>query len=132
MDDIKYTNGGLDDDNDTYMEQETKADVGLDNNDDDNKEIVLKYKGLTAKMPRKWARISVLVKRAIESDEDTADIEFHDHPFLRPSVFNIIIEYMNHHQGVEPKTIEKPLRCVNLCMRASYVYFMTLYTLFVL
>lgn len=60
-----------------------------------------------AQIERKHSLISTLIKTAVESDADAASVSV---PGVKAHVLKLIVEYMNHHKGVEPNLIEKPLR----------------------
>lgn len=56
---------------------------------------------------KKNAYISVLVKTSIENDAQATEVPL---PGVEGPILELVAEYMNHHQGVEPPIIEKPLR----------------------
>lgn len=56
---------------------------------------------------KKNAFVSVLVKTSIENDEDATEVPL---PGVEGPILKLVTEYMNHHKGVEPPIIEKPLR----------------------
>ena len=58
-------------------------------------------------MERNHSLISALIKTAVESDADAASVSV---PGVKAHVLKLIVDYMNHHKGVEPNLIEKPLR----------------------
>jgi len=82
---------------------------GLD--DEDSGELVLQSKaGATAqniKVSRKNAFISVLVRTSIENDSSATEVPL---PGVEGTILKLVTEYMDHHKGVEPPIIDKPLR----------------------
>jgi len=64
-----------------------------------------KHKAIT--IPKKNAFISVLVKTSIENDETATEVPL---PGVEGQILQLVANYMNHHKGVEPSIIEKPLR----------------------
>jgi hypothetical protein len=56
---------------------------------------------------RKYALISTLIKTSLENDETATDIPV---PGVLGPILDLIHQYMEHHKGVEPGIIEKPLR----------------------
>jgi len=65
---------------------------------DNNKKILI---------DKKNAYISVLVKTSIENDSAAKEVPL---PGVEGPILELVTEYMNHHKGVEPPIIEKPLR----------------------
>jgi len=90
---------------------ETKQDElgGLD--DDDKGQLKLtskpgeKQKEIT--IDKKNAFVSVLVKTSIENDITATEVPL---PGVEGPILTLVANYMNHHKGVEPAIIEKPLR----------------------
>jgi len=56
---------------------------------------------------RKHAYVSVLVKTSCENDETATEVPL---PGVEGPILQLVVEYMQHHKGVEPAIIEKPLR----------------------
>jgi len=56
---------------------------------------------------KKNAYISVLVKTSMENDISATEVPL---PGVEGPILELVTEYMNHHKGVEPPIIEKPLR----------------------
>jgi len=56
---------------------------------------------------RKNALISTLIKTSLDTDPHAAEIPI---PGVAGAVLHEVVTYMNHHKGVEPPIIEKPLR----------------------
>lgn len=61
----------------------------------------------TVSMERKYAFISVLVKTSIENDSAASEVPL---PGVEGPILELVAQYMEHHKGVEPGIIEKPLR----------------------
>jgi len=84
---------------------------GLDDDGDAAGSLKLCSKpGKSAKdvtVDRKNAFISVLVKTSIENDETATEVPL---PGVEGPILLKVADYMNHHKGVEPPIIEKPLR----------------------
>jgi len=82
---------------------------GLD--DEESGELVLQSKaGANAQninVSKKNAFISVLVKTSIENDSSATEVPL---PGVEGAILKLVTEYMDHHKGVEPPIIDKPLR----------------------
>lgn len=82
---------------------------GLD--DDDSGTIVLASKpsdgAQKITLPKKHAFISVLVKTSIENDQGATEVPL---PGVEGAILKEVVKYMEHHKGVEPPIVEKPLR----------------------
>jgi S-phase kinase-associated protein 1 len=59
------------------------------------------------KIAKKNAFVSVLVKTSIENDQTATEVPL---PGVEGPILVLVVAYMNHHKGVEPPIIEKPLR----------------------
>jgi len=82
---------------------------GLDDEDDSQLKLVSKEGAnkKEVKILKKNAFISVLVKTSIENDSSAVEVPL---PGVEGPILELVSEYMEHHQGVEPAIIEKPLR----------------------
>jgi len=56
---------------------------------------------------RKYAFVSTLVKTSLDTDHTAVEVPI---PGVASAVLHEVVVYMNHHKGVEPPIIEKPLR----------------------
>jgi len=56
---------------------------------------------------RKNAFISTLIKTSLDTDPSATEVPI---PGVSSNILTEVIAYMNHHKGVEPPIIEKPLR----------------------
>jgi len=56
---------------------------------------------------RKNALISTLIKTSLDTDDKASEVPI---PGVVSTILLEVINYMNHHKGVEPPIIEKPLR----------------------
>jgi S-phase kinase-associated protein 1 len=56
---------------------------------------------------RKNAFISTLIKTSLDTDPSATEVPI---PGVASGILTEVIAYMNHHKGVEPPIIEKPLR----------------------
>jgi len=56
---------------------------------------------------RKNAFVSTLVKTSLDTDSTATEVPI---PGVASAILNEVVVYMNHHKGVEPPIIEKPLR----------------------
>jgi len=56
---------------------------------------------------RKNAFISTLIKTSLDTDPSATEVPI---PGVASNILTEVIAYMNHHKGVEPPIIEKPLR----------------------
>ena len=56
---------------------------------------------------RKNAFISTLIKTSVEQEKTVTEVPV---PGVESAILEKILKYMNHHKGVEPPIIEKPLR----------------------
>merc|ERR1712025_410760 len=73
-----------------------------------NEDITLSSKDAKDfKLTKKNAFISVLVKTSIENDSSATEVPL---PGVEGPILKLVTEYMNHHKGVEPPIIDKPLR----------------------
>jgi len=84
--------GGLDDEDDSGT-------IKLTSKDGPNKKAV--------DIEKKHAFISVLVKTSIENDQAATEVPL---PGVEGPILEEVIRYMQHHKGVEPPIVEKPLR----------------------
>jgi len=85
------------------------ADNGVSGLDGDVDSGMIKLTSKDAKeftIDRRFAFISTLVKTSMEADNAT-ELPM---PGVKAEVLAKVVDYMNHHQGVEPPLIEKPLR----------------------
>jgi len=76
--------------------------------DDEGGSIKLKSKdGKSFEIERTHAGISKLVKTALDQDPTASEV-----PILgvKSDILEQVVTYMNHHKGVEPQIVEKPLR----------------------
>jgi len=53
------------------------------------------------------AKVSALIKQALESDSSASEVPM---PGVKGDILAKVVEFMQHHKGVEPPIIEKPLR----------------------
>ena len=58
-------------------------------------------------MERKHSFVSTLVKTSLDTDATSTEVPV---PGVTGQTLSEIITYMNHHKGVEPPIVEKPLR----------------------
>jgi len=56
---------------------------------------------------RKHAFVSTLVKTSLDTDSAATEVPI---PGVSSNILSEVVVYMNHHKGVEPPIIEKPLR----------------------
>jgi S-phase kinase-associated protein 1 len=56
---------------------------------------------------RKHAFVSTLVKTSLDTDATATEVPI---PGVASAILAEVITYMNHHKGVEPPIVEKPLR----------------------
>jgi len=83
---------------------------GLDDNDSDGEIVLVSKPGDGEKkvtLPKKHAFISVLVKTSIENDQAAKEVPL---PGVEGPILGEVVRYMEHHKGVEPPIVEKPLR----------------------
>jgi len=79
---------------------------GLDGGDDGELKITSKDK-LEYTVTKKNIMVSKLIKTSIENDQETTEVPI---PGVVGEILKLVIDYCNHHKGVEPPIIEKPLR----------------------
>ena len=80
--------------------------------DDVPQSVTLKSKeGQTFEIDRKFASISKLVKTAVDHDPDAPDVPI---PSVTGPILKLVVDYMKHYKGTEPKLIPKPLRSKNM------------------
>lgn len=58
-------------------------------------------------LPREYTKISELMKNALKLDSTAAEIPV---PNVSGGTLELVVSYMEHHKGTEPKLIPKPLR----------------------
>jgi len=63
--------------------------------------------GVEKEVERKSAFVSNLIKTTLEQDSTASSIDL---PSVDSKILEHIIEYMNHHKGVQQPLIDKPLR----------------------
>jgi len=80
---------------------------GLDSGDLDGDMKLTSKDKKTFTLPKKNAFISVLVKTSIENDENATEVPL---PGVEGDILEFVVEYMTHHQGVEPSIVESPLK----------------------
>jgi S-phase kinase-associated protein 1 len=56
---------------------------------------------------RKHAFVSTLVKTSLDTDAAATEVPI---PGVHSAILSEVLTYMNHHKGVEPPIVEKPLR----------------------
>jgi len=78
----------------------------VDESDMDPVTLASKEKA-TFTVPRKYAKISTLVKSTLDVSADAHEVPI---PDVSSPILKLVVEYMNAHKGVEPLIIEKPLR----------------------
>jgi len=95
---------------DTESKESKDEDLGgLDDDDEGNIKLCSKAgdSQKSVNMQRKFAFISVLVKTSIENDSSATEVPL---PGVEGPILELVSNYMQHHKGVEPGIIEKPLR----------------------
>ncbi len=83
------------------------ANLALDSEEGKPLKLVAKDKKAFNIKEKKWAFISTLVKTSLENDEAATEVPI---PGCTGPILELIVEYLDHHKGVEPPIIEKPLR----------------------
>lgn len=90
------------------------ADLGLDEEMADAVGGTLRLtsrEGEAVEVDRAHARVSGLVRGALELESDVADVPVMD---VGTDVLGLVVRYMEHHRGREPPPVEKPLKSNNL------------------
>jgi len=83
------------------------TDTHMDDNEGEDEVMNLVSKeGKTFEVVKKNAMISVLVAVACGQDPNMADYSCKQ---VRSEILDIVIEYMNQHEGMEPDIVEKPI-----------------------
>ena len=80
---------------------------GLDDVDSSVNIELLSKDGKTFVLLKKNALISTLVKTSLDTDISATQVPI---PGVQSEILEKLIEYMNHHNSIEPPIIEKPLR----------------------
>lgn len=89
-------------------QEDGEDDGGLDGGPDVSGDLKLTSKdNKEFTTPKKHAFISVLVKTSIENDENATEVPL---PGVEGDILEMVVEYMTHHQGVEPSIVESPLK----------------------
>jgi len=83
------------------------ANLSLDTEEGKPLKLVSKDKKEFNIKEKKWAFVSTLVKTSLENDENATEVPI---PGVTGPILEKVVEYMDHHKGVEPPIIEKPLR----------------------
>ncbi len=94
----------------TTTESMTKQGPKIELLDDGDSSGSLKLQSKDGKafdVDRKNAFISTLVKTGLDTDASATEIPI---PGVKSDILEEVIKYMNHHKGIEPAIIEKPLR----------------------
>lgn len=84
----------------------------LEGLDSDNKDILQQSIKLISKdrntfeLTRHAAYLSKFIKTAVENDSSATELDV----AIDSNILHIIVEYLQHHNGVEPNIVEKPLR----------------------
>jgi S-phase kinase-associated protein 1 len=88
--------------------EEYKTEIAsLDDADNDMKEIILISKGGDRfVIPKKYAKISGLLKVSVEGDKEETEFPLD----VDTEELALVHEYMEHHKGVEPPIVERPLK----------------------
>merc|ERR1719158_2239041 len=86
---------------------------GLDDGDDEDLTLISCDEENPAKftISKKAAIMCNLVKNIIEGDQTAKEIEIKK---VSGSILNLIVEYLNHHNGQDPAEIAKPIRSVKM------------------
>jgi len=87
--------------------------AGLDEIDEDAIVRLRSKDGEVFDLPKKSAMMSKLIKTAVENDK-SKETDIIDLVHLESDIVRKIIEYMNYHSKVPPRSIEKPLASPNL------------------
>jgi S-phase kinase-associated protein 1 len=92
--------------------------------DNDNKEEVtgditfVSKDGQLFVLPKKIAYLSKLVKLMCDQDKSATQLDIS----VPASILESVVSYLNHHQGVVPPEIKKPLRSLDLSKVVSDVW----------
>jgi len=92
------------DEKDKKQEVATSLDSG---NDSGPLKLVAKDGKTSFEVDKKHAFVSNLVKTSLENDTSASSLDI---PGVSGPILEKVVEYVNHHKGVEPPIIEKPLR----------------------
>lgn len=101
------------------MSDETKSfaalseEFGLDDVSTDTTIVITcgKLQQQSFKVDRQFVKISKLYMRALEQDPTAMSIPC---PTVEPLVFSEILNYIEHHKGIDPPVIEYPAKSVNM------------------
>jgi len=80
---------------------------GLDGGDGEGELKITSKDKLEYTVTKKNIMVSKLIKTSIENDTETTEVPI---PGVLGDILKLVIDYCNHHEGVEPPIIEKPLR----------------------
>ena len=82
--------------------------MSLDNEDTGLPPIKLISKdGKEFLIEKKYAYVSNLIKTSLEHDPSATEVPM---PGVKADILTKVVEFMQHHKGVEPPILEKPLR----------------------
>lgn len=87
--------------------EEGFADGGLDGGDEDGDLKITSKDKKEFTVTKKNIMVSKLIKTSIENDQETTEVPI---PGVVGEILKLVIDYCNHHKGIEPPIIEKPLR----------------------
>lgn len=83
------------------------VEIGLDQDSNANTNVTLKSTdGFSVAVLRGHAFMSDLVKTSLENDPDTSELTLQ----VKADVLKLVVDYMNHHKGVDPGVPPKPLQ----------------------
>ena len=86
--------------------------LSLDNEVDQQQMLmVVAANGKSFEIEVKAAYLSKLVETTMESDATADSVPI---PFVQEDILKLIVEYLRHHNGVEPPEIQKPVRAKNM------------------
>jgi len=81
--------------------------AGLDEDSGAGSVKLLSKDGKEFVIQKKYAYISNLIKTSLEHDPSAAEVPM---PGVKGDILTKVVEFMQHHKGVEPPILEKPLR----------------------
>jgi len=89
-------------------DKKQEAPLSLDSGSESGPLKLVAKDGKTSfEVDKKHAFVSNLVKTSLENDTSASSLDI---PGVSGPILEKVVEYVNHHKGVEPPIIEKPLR----------------------
>jgi len=84
---------------------------GLDEEDEEEVLTLKSSDNKTFQVKRIAAKLSTLIETVLKGDAKAKEIEVHK---VKSDILELIVEYLEHHKGVEPKDLQCPVRSTDM------------------